>query len=231
MAPRRFPSYWRWRSRPPDGRPKITEEIRALIRRLAVENPSLEDCLTPPGVPRRVYVVAEKVTIGQDAVAADWPVCGTTGYDFLNVASAVFVDGRHIRCISEIYSRLTGIGAGFDELVYEQKKRVIRDLLAGELRRLTAHLQTLAGWDRHARDARAEELAAVIEELTACLPVYRTLSYLHPFIPGFSRRQEADRAGERGSERPHSYAVQCGFGVCPPRAPARSPRLFFRCGT
>ena len=34
-----FRFYWRWRSRPRGGRPKITEEIRALIRRLAEENP------------------------------------------------------------------------------------------------------------------------------------------------------------------------------------------------
>jgi putative transposase len=34
-----FRLYWRWRSRPRGGRPKITEEIRALIRRLADENP------------------------------------------------------------------------------------------------------------------------------------------------------------------------------------------------
>jgi putative transposase len=33
-----FRLYWRWRSRPLGGRPKITEEIRALIRRLAQEN-------------------------------------------------------------------------------------------------------------------------------------------------------------------------------------------------
>src|SRR5947209_4067731 len=31
--------YWRWRSPPRGGMPKITEEIRALIRRLAKENP------------------------------------------------------------------------------------------------------------------------------------------------------------------------------------------------
>jgi hypothetical protein len=30
-----FRLYWRWRSRPRGGRPKITEEIRALIQRLA----------------------------------------------------------------------------------------------------------------------------------------------------------------------------------------------------
>ena len=34
-----FRLYWRWRSRPRGGRPKITEEIRALITRLAQENP------------------------------------------------------------------------------------------------------------------------------------------------------------------------------------------------
>lgn len=33
-----FRLYWRWRSRPRGGRPKITDEIRALIRRLAAEN-------------------------------------------------------------------------------------------------------------------------------------------------------------------------------------------------
>jgi len=34
-----FRLYWRWRSRPRVGRPKITDEIRVLIRRLAEENP------------------------------------------------------------------------------------------------------------------------------------------------------------------------------------------------
>ena len=34
-----FRLYWRWRSRPRSGRPKIIEEIRALIQRLAQENP------------------------------------------------------------------------------------------------------------------------------------------------------------------------------------------------
>lgn len=33
-----FRRYWRWRSRPHGGRPRITEEIRILIRRLAQEN-------------------------------------------------------------------------------------------------------------------------------------------------------------------------------------------------
>jgi putative transposase len=33
-----FRLYWRWRSRPRGGRPKVTEEVRTLIRRMAADN-------------------------------------------------------------------------------------------------------------------------------------------------------------------------------------------------
>jgi hypothetical protein len=34
-----FRGYWRWKSRPQEGRPRIDTELRALIRRMSVENP------------------------------------------------------------------------------------------------------------------------------------------------------------------------------------------------
>ena len=34
-----FRRYWRWKSRSPEGRPQIETELRALIRRMSVENP------------------------------------------------------------------------------------------------------------------------------------------------------------------------------------------------
>src|SRR6202140_4726342 len=34
----RFRCYWRWKSRPQGGRPQIDTELRALIRRMSVEN-------------------------------------------------------------------------------------------------------------------------------------------------------------------------------------------------
>src|SRR5262245_16178026 len=34
-----FTAYWRWKSRSPGGRPRIAKELRALIRRMSLENP------------------------------------------------------------------------------------------------------------------------------------------------------------------------------------------------
>jgi len=34
-----FAAYWRWKSRPRGGRPRITKEVRDLIRRMSLENP------------------------------------------------------------------------------------------------------------------------------------------------------------------------------------------------
>ena len=34
-----FTGYWRWKSRSPGGRPRITNEVRDLIRRMSFENP------------------------------------------------------------------------------------------------------------------------------------------------------------------------------------------------
>jgi (1->4)-alpha-D-glucan 1-alpha-D-glucosylmutase len=159
----------------------------------------LEACLTAPEMPRRMYVVAEKITLGKEVLDRNWPVCGTTGYDFLNVANAVFVDAGNLRHLENTYSRFTGIRAGFDELVYQQKKRVIGELFGAELRRLTVELQALASQDRHAREAQPEELAAALVELTACLPVYRT--YISSYDVSRSDRKWIEHASEVASAR------------------------------
>jgi len=54
-----FRLYWRWKSKPPVGRPPIDKEIRELIRRISRENPLW-------GVPRiqsELEVFAESVSI------------------------------------------------------------------------------------------------------------------------------------------------------------------------
>src|SRR6516165_2345624 len=54
-----FRLYWRWRSRPRGGRPKIDAEVRALIRRLANENASWGSAQDPRRTLKLGFVVSE----------------------------------------------------------------------------------------------------------------------------------------------------------------------------
>lgn len=119
------------------------------------------------------YVIVEKILGCNEELPEDWPVCGTTGYDFLNALNAVFVDARRLRALDTTYGRFTGWQLDFGDVVYQSKKRVMQELLAAELRTLGHHLGRLAQ-DDHGPALRAEELVQALVDVTARLPVYRT---------------------------------------------------------
>jgi (1->4)-alpha-D-glucan 1-alpha-D-glucosylmutase len=119
------------------------------------------------------YVVVEKILAADEELPENWPVCGSTGYDFLNVLNGVFVDAQGLKALDTTYRRFTGARLDFRDVVYESKKRVMQELFAAELRTLGHHLSRLAQEHRD-RGLGPEELAQAIVEVTACLPVYRT---------------------------------------------------------
>ncbi len=120
------------------------------------------------------YLVVEKVLLDNESLPRSWPVSGTTGYDFLCAVNNLFVNGAGLDDLTRIYARFTGITSSFNDVVYEQKKRMIDQLFAGEVLALGLHLSLLAEGDRYARDLSTSELRQALIELTACMPVYRT---------------------------------------------------------
>jgi (1->4)-alpha-D-glucan 1-alpha-D-glucosylmutase len=135
------------------------------LRERLSQNPSSSDPL---------YIVVEKILGRGELLPADWPIEGTTGYDYLNYANRLLVDGEHAGRVVEFYSRWTGSQTDFDDLLYQKKKLVMRTLLGVEMRTLGRELTELASDDRYARELRAAELTEALVETTACLPVYRT---------------------------------------------------------
>jgi (1->4)-alpha-D-glucan 1-alpha-D-glucosylmutase len=120
------------------------------------------------------YGVVEKILEHGEALPSSFQCAGTTGYDFLDIANAVFVDPAGLGKLTEIYHRYTGQSSSFEDVVYDRKKQVIEQLFSGEMRALGAHLAHLAVADRNARDLAPSELLTALSELTACMPVYRT---------------------------------------------------------
>ena len=120
-----------------------------------------------------LYVVVEKILAGYEFLPNDWPVHGTTGYDFANLLNGLFVQPEALRKLQSINSRYNG-RQDFDELLYERKKLIIRVQLSSELTVLTNLLNTLSEQDRNTRDFTRSGLREALTEVAACFPVYRT---------------------------------------------------------
>ncbi len=120
------------------------------------------------------YVLVEKILARHEDLPSEWPVSGTTGYDYLNEANGLFVDPQGARCLEEIYSGFIGRQQTFDDVVYQKKKLVMNTLLGVEMKTLGRQLAELASQDRYARQLNREQLIDALIEVTACLGIYRT---------------------------------------------------------
>ncbi len=122
----------------------------------------------------RAWVVAEKILMPGEELRIDWPVAGTTGYDFLNQVGGLFVDPAAEQGLTELYADLTGQRVDYHDVVRDAKERVLGDDLGSDLNRLTALFLDLAEGHRRHRDYTRDELHTALRAAIACMPVYRT---------------------------------------------------------
>jgi (1->4)-alpha-D-glucan 1-alpha-D-glucosylmutase len=120
------------------------------------------------------YIVLEKILGEGEELPRDFPVSGTTGYDFLDSVNALFIDPAGLQQLDRFYRDFTGVTPTFDDICYERKKQVIHELFSGEMRGLGDQLAAVATPDRNARDFAPVDLTAALTEVTACMRVYRT---------------------------------------------------------
>jgi len=119
------------------------------------------------------WIVAEKILGPDEALPPSWPVHGTTGYDFLNEVGGLFVDASAEEPLSKLYADLTGERASWRELVLASKRRVLADVLASDVERLTHLFVGVCEGRRRFRDYTRRELRDALMETAAHLPVYR----------------------------------------------------------
>jgi malto-oligosyltrehalose synthase len=113
------------------------------------------------------YVVVEKILVGEEQLPEDWPVAGTTGYEFMNEALGLLVDRRGLGPLEKLAGEISGEAVGYRELARAAKRQVLEQLFAGELKVLGERAAKLCSLDQ-------ETTRTALRELLLAFPVYRT---------------------------------------------------------
>ncbi len=127
-----------------------------------------------------IYLVVEKILAHHERLPEDWPVAGTTGYDFTNPINGLFVDQAGEGRLDLAYRRFLGRRLDFEELLYGCKRLIMRDSLASELNVLSRRLLHISeGPDgRRSFDFTINVLRDALSEVVSAFPVYRTYATL-----------------------------------------------------
>ncbi len=134
--------------------------------------------LNAPEGSKPLYLLVEKILLGDEKLREDWPVHGTTGYDFVNEVTGLFVDSAAEKTYTETYEKFIKDELRFEDIAYFKKRLVMRLSLASEINMLAHMLDRLSEKNRWYRDFTLNALTLAVREIIACFPVYR--AYVAP---------------------------------------------------
>ena len=177
------------------------------------------------------YVVVEKILGRGEPLRDDWPVDGTTGYDFMSDVGALLHDPAGAEPLARTWAELTGRSPRFADEALAARRKILAENLSAELDRAARALHRIARDSLTTRDFTFTTLRRVLTELVVHFPVYRiypqnglrSADRQHLFRAGFGGREGGVVA--RGSCRARSRECvarrQCRRNRRP-REPARN---------
>lgn len=119
-----------------------------------------------------VYIIVEKILGADEALPADWPISGTTGYEFISALSTVFVDPKGMTTLAKEYEGIVGHAFNFAEGARRAKQQLIANNFAVEASNL---LGLLVDIDMMEEDGLSQKaLKSTLDEILIAFPVYRT---------------------------------------------------------
>jgi (1->4)-alpha-D-glucan 1-alpha-D-glucosylmutase len=133
--------------------------------------------LTPSEEPSETktcrFLAIEKILTGGEDLP-NWPVSGTSGYDFTNLVNGLFVDPNAATKMEAGYRAFLGEALDFDAIVYSAKRLIIRYRLASEYSVLANQVTRIALARRQTCDFTLNGLRDALGEVVASFPIYRT---------------------------------------------------------
>ncbi len=142
------------------------QRLRRCLDALEVERPAG----TPPGG----YVVVEKILHPGERLPADWPVEGTTGYDFMDEVAGVLHNPAATTALTAIWQEATDERSSYAAQLEAARRQILRDGFGAEMQTATRSLHALARSDLDTRDITEAAIRRALNELVVAFPVYRS---------------------------------------------------------
>ncbi len=125
------------------------------------------------------WIVGEKILEPGEFLRESWPIQGTTGYDFLNVAAGVLVAPDGMEELSRVYQdflgkEFAGQLSDYHTIAHDKKISVTQEGLGSDVNRLTSLFVEICESNRNQRDYTQTEVRRAIREMAACFAIYRT---------------------------------------------------------
>jgi (1->4)-alpha-D-glucan 1-alpha-D-glucosylmutase len=120
------------------------------------------------------WIVVEKILAEGEPLPKQWPIEGTTGYEFIRTCDQVFVDARNQAQFDALQARYSGEANHWEERVREAKLLILKQVLGSERERMTDLAQRVLTRRIELRDTTRKIVSSAVTELLISYKEYRT---------------------------------------------------------
>jgi (1->4)-alpha-D-glucan 1-alpha-D-glucosylmutase len=120
------------------------------------------------------WIIGEKILAANEFLREEWPIEGTSGYDFLNTVLGLLVKPEGMTELTRVYGDFTNEPVDFPPIAHEKKIAVTQEALGSDVNRLTSIFVDICELHRNQRDYTRAEIRRAIREIAACFAIYRT---------------------------------------------------------
>ena len=140
----------------------------------------------------KAYIVVEKILEPGECLPENWPVQGTSGYDYLAMVNNVLTMPGSSDAFSNFYHELTGTASDVHKAIREKKADFLHAYMGGELENLVQLFSTsgVVTTEQLADTSRQDLKQAIAAILIEC-PVYRYYGNSFP-LPDTDKKAIAD---------------------------------------
>jgi len=130
------------------------------------------------------WMIVEKILAANERLPAKWPVAGTTGYEFLNAVTNVFIDSGQEAAFTEFYSNYIGENNNYVQVLRRSKLLVMQQLFAADINILVNLFFEICKKKNKRRFSKIS-IKLALTTFIVCFPRYRT--YIDPITSTISK--------------------------------------------